>query len=265
MSAAVPLWKPVLLASLLTFRALKKKNLTPAGCAAAWVVGFFTATQGAAATVTLLTFFLSSSHITKLGKDVKKKVEGDAYHETGHRSAWQVLCNGGTATAVAALAFCGAIPSDRCSFYALVAHYAACQGDTWSSELGVLSSQQPRLILGFRPVPRGTNGGVTIAGTAAAAAGGLALGALTALTLTVYPIQGCSQQETLFLAVAAALGGSVVDSILGQLFQRSCVDKSSGCVSQDKGEHVSGVALLSNNAVNFVSALVVTAATYVLC
>jgi uncharacterized protein (TIGR00297 family) len=261
-ATGVPLWKPLLLASLLTARALRKKNLTRAGCVTAWFVGFFTATQGAAATTSLLVFFFSSSHITKLGKDVKKKVEGSAYHETGNRSAWQVLCNGGTATVIAASAYFGLCSSlsDRAVLLSIVAHYAACQGDTWSSELGVLSSQQPRLILGFRKVPRGTNGAVTAHGTAAAAVGGLVLGAATAACLTFYPVPGCAPAETIVLAAAAAVGGSIVDSVLGQCLQRSCVD-ASGCVSESEGRHISGVALLSNNSVNFLSALLVTAGT----
>ena len=259
--STIPLWKPALLASLITVRALCKKNLTPAGSAAAWFVGFFSATQGAAATASLLAFFFSSSYVTRWGKDVKKKIESE-YHEAGHRSSWQVFCNGGTATAVAALAFAGIIPSDRRAILSVIAHYAACQGDTWSSEIGVLSNQQPRLILGFRQVPRGTNGGVTLLGTAAAAAGGMFQGLITAAVQHYYPIPGTTSLGQIAVCVSAAVAGSVVDSILGQLFQRSCVDDATGRVTNVAGRHICGLDLLSNNAVNFISALVVTVGTY---
>jgi uncharacterized protein (TIGR00297 family) len=52
---------------------------------------------------------------------------------------------------------------------------AAALADTLSGEIGMLSRTLPRLILGFRPVPPGTNGGVTMLGTVSGVAAALVL------------------------------------------------------------------------------------------
>lgn len=64
-------------------------------------------------------------------------------------------------------------------------HFACCLGDTLASELGILSHSRPRLITTLKPVPPGTNGGMSIGGTVASIAGGGIIGALMGTTLIV--------------------------------------------------------------------------------
>ena len=61
--------------------------------------------------------------------------------------------------------------------------FACCLGDTLASELGILSRSWPRLITTFKPVPPGTNGGVSAWGTFTSIVGGGFVGFLMGLTL----------------------------------------------------------------------------------
>lgn len=261
-------WRAAALSTALSWHAHHKKKLTPAGCAVAWLVGFLQSSCGMPLTVALLTFFLSSSYITKRGAETKRKIE-KSYVASGGRSAWQVLCNGGFAACACGLALAGVIPLDRALFLSVVAHVAACQGDTWSSELGVLSPGKPRLIVGFREVPKGTNGAVSVRGTAAAVGGGLALGLAVSAAGVAFPggLYDASIGEVIAVATAASLGGSLFDSVLGQFLQQSSVSTSGHICSGEEADTkpttiITGLNVLSNNAVNGITAVAATLVTY---
>ena len=48
---------------------------------------------------------------------------------------------------------------------------AAAAADTWATSIGSRSRSRPRLLVGWRPVPPGTSGGITLAGCAGALVG----------------------------------------------------------------------------------------------
>ncbi|RWW85361.1 hypothetical protein BHE74_00005944 [Ensete ventricosum] len=107
----------------------------------------------------------------------------------------------------------------------IVGHYACCNGDTWSSELGMLSSTQPRLITTFKKVRKGTNGGVTVHGLLAAAAAGFVIGVAFALVglVTTECSADVAKRQLFVVPIAAAAGlfGSLIDSLLGATLQFS--------------------------------------------
>lgn len=131
----------------------------------------------------------------------------------------------------------------------IIANYAAVAADTFSSELGILSKSQPRLItsLTLRKVPRGTNGGVTLLGLAAGCLGSMIIVAAsmvflpTCTTETVPTLGGGSPwtlaQRRLFMGGMVVWGtlGSVLDSFLGGIFQRSVRDVRSGRIVEGEG------------------------------
>jgi len=54
-----------------------------------------------------------------------------------------------------------------------------------ASELGILSKSPPILITTFKPVPPGTNGGLSVLGTVASLVGGFVMGLTLATTLAI--------------------------------------------------------------------------------
>lgn len=127
----------------------------------------------------------------------------------------------------------------------IIANYAAVAADTFSSELGILSRGPPRLLtsLTLRRVPPGTNGGVTPAGLLA----GL-LGSMIIVVAAMFFVPFCDgardggaswteAQSRAFVLGLTAWGalGSVLDSLLGGLLQRSVRDERTGRIVEGEG------------------------------
>jgi len=254
-----------IIAVKLALRGVRKKSLSSSGARAAFAVGFVSFACSYRFGLTMIAFYLSSSKLTKFKAEKKKHLEAN-YEKESQRGVAQVLsCSViGCLLAVAYVADLGddaalSFENDRLGAALLAAylgHYACCAGDTWASEVGILDTfGDPRLALApWRQVPRGTNGGMSIVGTLASAAGGLFMGVCFALFGRM-----CVGPEALQLVPLAVLGlfggfvGSFLDSALGQLFQSSFYDPKSGCVVEEDGpgrKHICGVAVLSNTQVS---------------
>ncbi|KAK4056377.1 hypothetical protein OIO90_002520 [Microbotryomycetes sp. JL221] len=217
----------------------------------------------------------------------------------GNRSATQVACNAWLGTACAVVwrfMYSGDMSRDnawsttgtnRCSLdpkfgssrtlvLGAVAFWSACAGDT----LGMLSNSPPVLITTLKPCPRGTNGGVSVWGLVVSLAGGVLVSSMAAFTLSLENVECHSyvegQYKLPFWAVVVSVGawsgvvGSLLDSVLGATLQQSLYSSSRrkivhSRVKRDEQDVIanvpgSGYNVLSNNAVNFVSASLTTLA-----
>ncbi|MBA0626032.1 hypothetical protein Godav_003765, partial [Gossypium davidsonii] len=154
----------------------------------------------------------------------------------------------------------------------IIGHYSCCNGDTWSSEIGVLSDDQPRLITTFKSVRRGTNGGVTKTGLLAALAAGSVIGLTFVLVgfLTTRCSNEMAMKQLLVIPLSAVAGllGSIIDSLLGATLQFSGFCSVRNKVVGKPGptvKRISGLNFLDNNAVNLVSILLTTLLTSFAC
>ncbi len=177
------------------------KWLTRRGAAAALAVGVTTLWGfGWRGFALLLAFFISSSLLTRAA-------EGGE----GRRNERQVLANGGVA-ALAALAG---------SWAAFAGALAAATADTWASEIGRRSRISPRLITSGKPVAPGTDGGITLLGTAGGIAGGGFIAGLSAWLPGSMVTPRAPGHPVWFWSVIAGAGtlGMLIDSVLGATVQ----------------------------------------------
>ncbi|MCO5577863.1 hypothetical protein L7F22_031698 [Adiantum nelumboides] len=259
--------------------ALHRRSLNGSGAIAGSIVLSLSFLAGFRYGALILGFFFSSSRLTKHGSKVKKELEGVDYKHGGQRNWLQVLVNSSIATVLSVLTAYYSNWGDKCLdsmrfplvtgfLGGILGHYACCNGDTWSSELGVLSESQPRLITTMRVVQRGVNGAVTLLGLLAATAGGALIGLIFVLVgLITAKCEGSvayKQWLVLPLGAFAGLFGSVCDSLLGATVQYSgfCVVRKK--VVEKPGptvKRITGQDILDNDGVNFVSVLITTIAT----
>jgi uncharacterized membrane protein len=230
--------------------------------------------------------------LTRLGSKIKSKFE-EGVTEGGERGAGQVLaCSligvicacirrvvvgrdgpllfGAGSGVSSSLALLG----DQLTL-AYVAFFACCAGDTWASELGILSKSPPRLITKpWQIVKPGRNGGVSLVGLGASAAGGMLMGLLHGVFVpggiaSLLPFIPTSITDSLTIAqlqrevavltsvgFLGGFGGSLLDSLLGATIQATYYDESAKKIVKRPGPNVrnlGGWGFLSNEMVNVLS------------
>lgn len=144
-----------------------------------------------------------------------------------------------------------------------MAAFACCNGDTWASELGILSKSDPILITTLEKVPRGTNGGVSTWGLFVSFAGGVFIGIFYYLATLIFVdseslLNSPAQFPIILLGGIAGLVGSVIDSLLGATCQFSGQTED-GFIVENPNEAVKKISgkfrILNNHSVNLVSCI----------
>lgn len=174
----------------------------------------------------LLATFASAVITSRIGLK-RKNALGIAEERGGRRGAGNAIANCLVAAVAATLAV--ATPHQAAAWLALVTALTAGAADTVASEIGKAWGRRTFLVTGFRPVPPGTSGAISLEGTLANVVAALALAMLGAAL-------GLIAAGDVPLVAAAALGGAFVESALAATLE--------------------GPGILDNNQLNFINTAV---------
>jgi len=210
--------------------ASSQKSLTRAGVVHAALLGIALYTSfGAQGWLLGVIFLVVGSRLTKL-RYAQKLAEGIAQSRGGARGPENVWGAGGAAALCAALHLFPALPPAQPALeLAFVCAVCSKLSDTCGSEIGKAYGRSTYLITTLSPVPRGTEGAVSLEGTFAGIMGSAALAAIAA-GLGVIPF------EQLPFAIFAAFLATTAESVIGAALQNEM--------------------RLSNEAVNFLMTLI---------
>lgn len=228
-----------LLALLIVALAWRMRALNASGAIAAVLLGTVVVGSGGWwPGIILVTFFVTSSLLSRIGRDTDQA--------RGSRRDWvQVLANGWPIL-IGSIVY--AVTGNDIWLLFGVGGIAAATADTWSSELGKLSTSPPRLIMNGECVPPGTSGAISLVGTLASIAGAMLIGALAGFAYGIGTFIG--------ITIAGIVGG-LVDSLLGATVQerRYCdtCDKPTEANPHRCGNptrFVGGIRFINNDVVN---------------
>jgi len=249
------------LSLLIGYAGYRKQSLSAGGLLGAVVTGTLVFGLGGWGWGALLiAFFVSASALSQFRQAEKAEVAAE-FAKGGRRDLGQALANGGLGSLLAVLYLPWPHPLWIASF---VGAMAAVNADTWATEAGLLFGRRPRLITTGAPVPPGTSGGISLAGSLAAAGGALFIGALAGFFQWVQARGGVAGLPPAWSLVVAGLGGGVAgsfaDSLLGATLQGvyycpRCGKETESPVHRcgTPARPLRGWRWLDNDVVNFVS------------
>ncbi|MBR8830557.1 MAG: hypothetical protein N5P05_003914 [Chroococcopsis gigantea SAG 12.99] len=191
---------------------LPKKLLTPAGYLNAWLLGVIVwGSLGWRAYVVVLFYFFVGSAVTRIGM-ARKEAEGIAEKRSGMRGPENVWGSALIASICAILSLLLPEPWPGLFIVGYVASFATKLADTTASEVGKAYGKRTFLITTLQSVPRGTEGAVSLEGTAAGIVGGLSI-ALLAWGLGLITIVG------VVWCIIAAFMATNLESVIGATLQ----------------------------------------------
>ena len=275
---------------IIFFVAIKKNKLTLGGAFSALFVGTVVSLPGFEYLIIMASFFFSSIKATDIHKQIKIKQLGKSYLKDKKRNHVQVLCKSIVPSAICFIIFFKFqkkgiyLFSEKNNSLKLfldgifIGFFESANADTWASELGIASKDQPVLILsGFQKVPKGINGAVSKYGTWCSIKGGIFISLVSVICaifrfgLIKFFIEFSILYCILILKMIIIGGiigfiGSFIDSILGETVQLSIYNETKKCVIEKDAENEDikkgdklkyyGKDILGNSGVNLVTGII---------
>jgi uncharacterized protein (TIGR00297 family) len=225
------------------------KFLTFSGAIAALLVGLAVYLGfGISGLFLLGAFFTSSSYWSKYKSSVKHIIE-EKLAKGATRDWRQVAANGGAAGLFSIIYY---FNNDIIWIIGFLVCLASANSDTWASELGSLSKQEPVYIRTFTRVEKGTSGAISLLGTIASLAGSLFI------ALIGFWLFNLDFPKTLFIFLFGFLG-NVIDTLIGAFYQKVYVCRECGIETERKKHcqlettRIKGFTYVDNDMVNFLS------------
>jgi len=232
-----------MLSTVIVLLAYYKESLNISGSVSAIIIGTLLYHYGGPYFFFVLISFFVLSGVVGYSKD----------NAPSNRNALQVISN-----SLLALLFAMIYSYQDTQIYAVLffVSIGVSASDTWSSEIGKCSKNDPYHILKWRRVDKGLSGGVSLLGL---------LGAIAAsLLYSLMAIVIIRDFYYILLIFGFSFLGSIIDSILG-VFQVKFRDSETGKVVEKKSEtsvYYSGIKFLTNSGVNFISNLMIVLIVY---
>lgn len=253
-------------ASIISFSSYFARFLTLSGAAATFLLAVpIYGLGGWRWTVPILTFFISSSVLSRVKADGKKEVSS-MFAKSSRRDAGQVAANGGIAGLLVLIWW---YTGHEIFYLVYLGAICAVTADTWSTELGILSKRPPRLITNFAVVPRGTSGAVTTLGTLAGLVGTVLIFFSGFAWYDRISAEVGSKLSLFVILLFAGTFGNIVDSFLGATLQAQYACASCGKITEHR-THCSGASTnlvrgsswITNDVVNLLCSAVGAAAAF---
>jgi len=202
----------------------------------------------------LMFYFISSVLIVKI---IKRKSKASDEKNGKPRDWIQVWSNGGL-YAILMIGFDTMNKPWEIAGFCFISAIPVCVAvsDTWASEIGSRFNGKVIDIFGFKPVPAGISGGISLIGTVSGLAGATIFSAMFMYT---NPLIGTFDTWWWHFTILAAIGftGMLIDSILGSLFQAKYLDENGNLTDKaaEGAVLVSGYKWMNNDVVNQLSIL----------